>query len=76
MPELSIFSGRRAPPYVVLGHMYSSRSRLPSTLLIQNMTHTPELDKFELKDKYDAARSRLLMFDHDVCILFRPLFTS
>ena|ERR1700733_4183550 len=34
----------------------------------QNMTrHTPELDKAELKEKYDSASSRLLMFDYDVC---------
>ena len=34
----------------------------------QNMTrHTPELDKEVLKDKYDSATSRLLMFDYDVC---------
>jgi len=29
--------------------------------------HTPELDKAELKGKYDSAKSRLLMFDYDVC---------
>lgn len=40
----------------------------------QNMTrHTPELDKEELKEKYNSANSRLLMLDYDVCVPL-PLF--
>jgi trehalose 6-phosphate synthase/phosphatase len=36
----------------------------------QNMTrHTPELDKEDLKEKYESASSRLLLFDYDVCLL-------
>lgn len=72
MPEGEKLSRHAALYDVVRTHTSHTWAAILVKMLLglvgtQNMTrHTPELDRAFLKEKYDAASQRLLMFDYDV----------